>query len=416
MNMTYSGCINTFHNDYITLGTPFNVSEALQSSHKPLRLTLSSTKTRHDIVKEINTTFGGIVKAVIDEEGKYCQWYIPKSNVYVVLSESMKLRFGLWHDVIVPWDTKAKNYFPFKGDVDRKFEENYIMIVPIQHESKKITIKPANTNMEVKDFIKRFNEQLSNILSIDYQKWKTNRLQMEKLQNDGYLAVFSKGLLYMSGFRQAGVYAKSTIHYLSIYYGKAFALPWEVFLYKLDDIQEVGQKMSLPIPLGPHSFKQEKDVIPYLNDIVKSANITFSLVGNNTLQMKIDSDTTSIMFSDALRDVLAFDQNSYSGKGIFLASDALSLSRRIRYLYVYCNVSDYVRIGDTEAPLLAVIPFNSEKCLNLLQEKTFKLPMYVPVIQNPISQIDIAIYDGAGQLIPFVADAVTSVRLHFRKA
>ena len=94
---------------------------------------------------------------------------------------------------------------------------------------------------------------------------------------------------------------------------------------------------------------------------------------------------------------------------------AFSLARRIHYLYVYSNVSDYVRIGDTQAPLLAVIPFNPDVCVNLLQETTFKSPMYVPVIQNPISQIDIAIYDGAGELVPFVADAVTSLRLHFRR-
>ena len=54
-----------------------------------------------------------------------------------------------------------------------------------------------------------------------------------------------------------------------------------------------------------------------------------------------------------------------------------------------------------------------ERCL--LQETTFKSPMYVPVIQNRISQINIAIYDGDGELVPFVSGAVTSLRLHFRR-
>ena len=41
--------------------------------------------------------------------------------------------------------------------------------------------------------------------------------------------------------------------------------------------------------------------------------------------------------------------------------------------------------------------------------------MYVKVNRNDISQIDIKIYDGAGVLVPFHQDAVTNIRLHFRK-
>ena len=40
--------------------------------------------------------------------------------------------------------------------------------------------------------------------------------------------------------------------------------------------------------------------------------------------------------------------------------------------------------------------------------------MYIPVSQERISQIDIGIYDGTGNLIPFVEGAVTTLRLHFR--
>ena len=124
---------------------------------------------------------------------------------------------------------------------------------------------------------------------------------------------------------------------------------------------------------------------------------------------------TSVSFDNTLQDILAFDQSTYSGKGKWQASDVFSLTRRIHYLYVYSNVSDFIRIGDTQAPLLAVFPFNNKMCINRLEEKTFHDPMYVSVMQNPIHQIDIQIYDGAGQLVPFSANAVTSLRLHFRQ-
>ena len=415
MHMTYSGCINTFHHDIMSVQKPFNVKEYLKSNNKPLRLTFSSTKTRRDIVNEFNAIFSGVVKAVLDKEGKHCHWKIEKSNVHIVFSESMKKRFDLWHDVISAWDTNTGNYNHFTDDVDEKTAESFIILVPLNYEHKKITIKLPNEVMKIKDFIKRFNEEFTNVLSIDIQKGNANRLKMVKLHDDNIVTVLSKALKETVNFYRTGMYGKGAVYYLNINTNKGFKSPWEVYLYQLSDFHDAKQKMTIPFTLSPRSFKHENDVILYLNELVNDDSITFSLMKDNKLQMKIDAKATTVTFSDTLRDIFAFDQNSYTGKGTFVASDKLSLSRRIHYLYVYSNVNDYVRIGDTEAPLLAVIPFNPE-CLSLLQEKTFKMPMYVPVIQNPISQIDIGIYDGAGQLVPFATDSVTSIRLHFRKA
>ena len=413
MHMTYSGCVNTFHNDSMSVRKPFNAEEYVKTNNKALKLTLNSAKSRRDIVNDINTAFSGIVKADFDKEGKFCRWIPEKSNVHIVFSPSMKRRFHLFHDVITPWDSTIANYTAFPDDIDEKAAENYIMIVPITHEHKKITIKAANETMSTKELMKRFNEEAANVLSLEFRQHAEVRLQLRKLHDDNILAVLSKPLKLKVYFYQSGIYGKGVVHYLSAI-NTGFKPSWELYLYKLSDIQNVGERMSIPITLTPRSFKYEKDAITYLNTMVKDANITFSLNEGNFLQMEIHEETTDITFSDTLRDILAFDQSSYSGRGTFFASGVLSLSRRIHYLYVYCNVSDYVRIGDTEAPLLAVIPFHP-KCHSLLQEKTFKLPMYVPVIQNPISQIDIGIYDDAGQLVPFAGDSVTSIRLHFRK-
>ena len=43
------------------------------------------------------------------------------------------------------------------------------------------------------------------------------------------------------------------------------------------------------------------------------------------------------------------------------------------------------------------------------------MPMYIRLLANHISQIDIGIYDGSGQVVPFIDDAVTTMRLHFRQ-
>ena len=242
-----------------------------------------------------------------------------------------------------------------------------------------------------------------------------DRFTLNKLHDDNTLVVLSPALHKMTSFRQAGMYKKGIVRYMTHDFTNSFRPVWEVYLYHLNNIQVSTPKMSIPITLGSYSFQQQKDAIPYLNKVVNDPNITFSLTRNNVLKLKITDEKTSVTFSDTLRDIFAFDQNTYSWKGTFSGSSTFSLARRIHYLYIYSSVSDYIRIGDTEAPLLAIIPFNSDVCVNLLQEKTFKTPMYVPVIQNRISQIDIAIYDGAGELVPFASDAVTSLRLHFRQ-
>ena len=73
-----------------------------------------------------------------------------------------------------------------------------------------------------------------------------------------------------------------------------------------------------------------------------------------------------------------------------------------------------VRVGDIEAQLLTMIPFNPKDC-SILSERYFKKLHYVDIKSNYIPQIDISIYDDAGALVPFHKDAITTITLHFRR-
>ena len=117
---------------------------------------------------------------------------------------------------------------------------------------------------------------------------------------------------------------------------------------------------------------------------------------------------------DTLKDILGFDQNTFEC-GIDVAATAkVSLSRRINYFQIYSNINVNVRVGDVEAPLLTMIPYNPKDC-SILSERVFKELRYVDLKSNYIPQIDISIYDDAGALIPFHKDAITSLTLHFRR-
>ena len=59
--------------------------------------------------------------------------------------------------------------------------------------------------------------------------------------------------------------------------------------------------------------------------------------------------------------------------------------------------------------------FKPVKSCQMLNDINFKQPFYVKVQQEVITMIEIGIYDGAGQQVPFERDSKTTVRLHFRR-
>ena len=69
-------------------------------------------------------------------------------------------------------------------------------------------------------------------------------------------------------------------------------------------------------------------------------------------------------------------------------------------------------MGDVEAPLLAVVPSNTaNSACPSVTERTFRKPMYVKVRSVEVHNIRVELYNGAGQLIPFHPEAVTTIRL-----
>ena len=185
-------------------------------------------------------------------------------------------------------------------------------------------------------------------------------------------------------------------------------------IYSLDEIITYSSKVTRKVVLPPMLFKSQTAAMPFINDHINDKRITFDCNKKDYVSVNITDKNLTLTFDDTLRDIFAFDKNSYTGVGKFTASDTFSLSGRIQYLYIYSSISEFIRIGDTSAPLLGIIPFKTKDSCQLLTEKVFKMPMYVRLLRNHISQIDIGIYDGAGQLVPFVEDAVTTLRLHFK--
>ena len=414
MNITYSGCVNTFHNDEIIVEKTFNIEKELKKLDRPIRVNFAPNKNVETIVQNINEKMKGILKVSLskDKDKRFATWRVVNPKVCIVISHSLRGPFSLHQDVFSSWDLHPGNYFGF--DASKWEEINFdILVVPLNYNNRRVYIKKKGETITLETFISRFNEQLQGILDLSLDN---AHLVLRKLKNDNMLALCSPDFHAVNGFRHAGIYEKGFARYFSHEFERTNKnSDYYIDILHLQTIIGDSKMPCSTISLPPRSFNQHEDAVRYLNERMSDPHVTFSLHKSSVLQVNIADEETSVIFSNTLRDIFAFDENKYSGKGTFKASDTFSLSRRIHYLYIYSNIGDYVRIGNTKAPLLAVIPFTSETCNELLLEKTYKTPMYVPVIKEHISQIDMFIYDGAGELVPFSSDAVTSLRLHFNQ-
>ena len=177
------------------------------------------------------------------------------------------------------------------------------------------------------------------------------------------------------------------------------------------------EKTTTTIILPTAYFQTPEQVCAYITRRIGHRDIEFTYDAHTKrAHLQLKADGLHLQLSTDLCDVLAFDRALFTKKGKYTASGELSLTRRIHYFYIYSNIGELVRVGDTEAPLLAVTAFNSKNQFGEdLHERTFRHPYYVRVKQDTITLIEIAIYDGAGQLVPFHSDAKTTVRLHFRR-
>ena len=173
-------------------------------------------------------------------------------------------------------------------------------------------------------------------------------------------------------------------------------------------------KVIKHVTLEPRNFQKTNDAVFYINKFIGNNSIAFSLDERNYMKLKITNKNMTVKLDNTLRDIFGFNKNNYSGIDGFESDAPLSLTRCIDYLYIYSNISEYVRVGNTKAPLLGVVSFQSGKGCDKLNENLFENPTYLSVIRNDISQIDIGVFDGVGELIPFAKDATTVLRLHFR--
>ena len=404
MNMSYTGCVNTFHHDKVEVTRKADFKTRILKTQLPVSWKLAESKTVGEMLTYIRNALTGIVKMDLSQKG-ICRWEVQSQDIFLMLNLNVAKSVKLEQDVITASDGEVRNWVDINPE-DPAPKDACITFIPFSNVTKTIEIKEKDKAMTIQELVTCFNERVPNA-SLKYLYGELHVTVKE------HLILFSPQLREFMNYLQSGIYKKPPNYTFMPSTNVNMKESWTVGVYELGKVEEHTTPLRQTLSLPPFSFKDHKDAVSYMNTHIPQAR--FSIDDEEYLQLVIEDENIGITFTDTLRDILAFDKNSYNGAGSYKASGPLSLTRRIHYLYVYSSITDYVRIGDTEAPLLAVIPFSNNPRCSILKEEIFKNQMYIPVRHSNISQIDIEIHDDAGELVPFVTEAITSLRLHYRE-
>ncbi|MEL7307291.1 MAG: hypothetical protein AAGK05_05060 [Pseudomonadota bacterium] len=420
INFTHSNCLNTFANEMLTVEEKNLSNDQLQRINRPYTVKLAAPprgnrESLRQHVKGVNEKLKGFVRFDIDKD-YFSTYVIENKNFAFILSNDMRNNLKIYSDVLTHEDDAKSAYFKFNKTTDIHPTKGvwWITLIPLHLlQSKKIVLKEKQEKMTVQQFHDKFNSLIPKEIAYSFpspkNKWFIN---IKKTSRNKYLLLLNEHAQHACGFRQRGVYNEPKLFFRYSNFKHHLWHEWSVTIHDLGQVTDFMEKLIRPIPLMNRQFLNEEELCHFLNVTVRNDEIQFQCKGK--MQLSIKSDDLQVSLDDDLRDILGFDKNVFAKKGVYNAITEPSLTRGVNYFYIYSSIGDSVRIGNTQAPLLAVTSFNPKPC-RIVSDKSFRVPMYVPVSYKHIAQIDIGIYDGAGKLIPFHEKAVTTMRLHFRK-
>lgn len=176
----------------------------------------------------------------------------------------------------------------------------------------------------------------------------------------------------------------------------------------------------------PGVYKNIQSLVSEFNELQCLKNhLTFSI--NSTGYIKIisvcsetgcDSFKHEIKLSARLRKILGFDEKPIfiKKKDFMLGSRPANLCNGLpSVLMVYSDICEPIIIGDVQAPLLRSVSLGAfEYSYGSSRVKSFSPCMYIPLLTNSFSTIEIDIKDDLGQTILFDGGTLTAT-LHFKR-
>lgn len=167
------------------------------------------------------------------------------------------------------------------------------------------------------------------------------------------------------------------------------------------------------IPAG-HYFSIES-IVKSMNDLIQNSeyknqiHFTFDKLSRK-VSVRI-ADGLELFFSD-VGALLGFKRETLYTKTTTAASEA-DLDHGFHNLYVYCDIVEPQCVGNSQVPLLRIVPVEGEDGQRIT--KAFVSPQYVPISRKEFETIEVNIRRDSGEIVPFETGRLL-VTLHLRRA
>ena len=423
--LAYSNCLYTFDHETISIEEPR--TRAYQCD-MGCRIPIPSWKNNKResahkfIIDFLNESLKNIMTLTPTNNLRYDSQV--KEGWVVCFSSSLASEMGNFSSdeksnfnaAMTSYDKGKGNSQTMSGNLNYVKDKFYVDVIPLNEKTlvKTIVIKRKNADMTVDVLVQKFNYhlQLNGKKVAKMTVTDSGHIIIHKLRDDNLVLVLSKDFHKSLNHFTAAVHEKYKLMHYRHDFTNQFFNEWSVSLYRKNTEGVVGRLFKRKV-LENRILKSTDEIVSYLNETVDDSRIHFK-AREDIVTLSVGGKDIIVEMDNTLKDILAFDQNRFTSGNDVHAKDKTSTTRRINFFAVYSNITANVRVGNVEAPLLTMFPFNPRDC-SILSERHFKKFHYIDLKSNYIPQIDISIYDDAGALVPFHQDAITSITLHFRR-
>ena len=173
-----------------------------------------------------------------------------------------------------------------------------------------------------------------------------------------------------------------------------------------------GIEEKLALPLKPHEHVVDRYVAESAWPLVSYSTITGRTYV--TLEQNFILD-----FTEGIARILGFTKyqrplkNNLDHRTSFKSDVVSDAEKGLHIMYVYCDLLEYIPVGDTKAPLLRIIEARGTH--GVTSQRCYDRPRYVPLQKKTFGTVEIDIRDDYGGSIPFESGKLI-VTLHFRRS
>ena len=133
-----------------------------------------------------------------------------------------------------------------------------------------------------------------------------------------------------------------------------------------------------------------------------------------TVTMEIARAHIEVEMSNMLARVLGFSKKTSNGP-ISYVGERIPVQDGPNMMFVYCDVIEYVIVGDSRVLLLRTFAMDKKKNSSEVIHQMFQHPIYVPVQKKHFDSIEINIMTDTGEPMPFAFGKSVAL-LHFRRS